>query len=436
MSKPKSIRAVATTIMTVACALGLTMASFRNAAAELQPGEVITKANQDKVKGLVSDGVQWCVNRGMEMKIVPYKKIPLPPIYQEATEKFSAQVKLKADLTLDGYVSGRPFPQVDVESDPQAAAKLMYNFERTHYFTDDLALHLFDADTGQLTVDQDGHQHYNVERHFVLDWLRVLQFTGRLRVDPKPEIQPNKDGAFRKAGLYPVLEPFDLKGIGGINYRYLDPLRQDDLWLYLPSLRRVRRLSSAQRSEALFGQDIDVDSYGGYAGQIPWFTWKYLGKKPMLASLHGENMPPVPCKGDGGMTFCEAWEPRPEVIVVEGTPKAEAYAYSKRVIYIDHESFFIVYTDLYDRGGELWKTVMQSIRTSTKPNPKVGFDYSEERMFIYAFTVVDMQLEHGTRVAIPGMAFQDEPGWYVDVGPKYGGEESWFTIAALISAGH
>jgi hypothetical protein len=420
-------------VLSLTC--GLALGSPRTVRADVQPGDTITKANQDKIKGLVADGVQWCVNRGMEMKIVPAKKIPIPKLYQEATEKFSAQVKLKEDQTLENYIAGRPFPQVDL-NDQWAATKLMYNFERTHYFTDDLALHLFDADTGQLQVDQEGQQRYNVERHFVLDWLRALQFTGRLHIDPKPEIVPNKDSAFRKAGLYPVIEPFDLKGIGGINYRYLDPLRQDDLWLYLPTLRRVRRLSSAQRSEALFGQDIDVDSYGGYAGQIPWFTWKFLGKKPMLASLHGENMPPVPCKSDGGMTFCEAWEKRDEVLIVEGTPKADAYAYSKRVIYIDHESFFIVYTDLYDRGGELWKTVMQSIRTSTKPNPKVNFDYPEERMFIYAFTVVDMQLEHGTRVAIPGMAFQDEPGWYVDVGPKYGGEESWFTIAALISAGH
>jgi len=431
MSKVTPLRFTAA--LTLAC--GLALGSPPVGRAEVQPGDMITKENQDKIKGLVADGVQWCVNRGMEMKIVPTKKIPLPKLYQEATEKYASQVKLKEDQTLEGYVAGRPFPQVDM-ADPKAATKLMYNFERTHYFTDDLALHLFDADTGQLQVDQGGNQRYTVERHFVLDWLRALQFTGRLHIDPKPEIEPNKDGAFRKAGLYPVVEPFDLKGIGGLNYRYLDPLRQDDLWLYLPSLRRVRRLSSAQRSEALFGQDIDVDSYGGYAGQIPWFTWKLLTKKPMLASLHGENMPPVPCKTDGGMTFCEAWEMRPEVLVVEGTPKADAYAYSKRVIYIDHESFFIVYTDLYDRGGELWKTVMQSIRTSNRPNPKVNFEYPEERMFIYAFTVVDMQLEHGTRVAIPGMAFQDEPGWYVDVGPKYGGEEEWFTIAALISAGH
>jgi hypothetical protein len=325
---------------------------------------------------------------------------------------------------------------VDVDNDPAAATKLMYNFERTHYFTDDLALHLFDAETGQIQKDAEGQQRYNIERHFVLDWLRLLQFTGRLQVDPRPEIQPNKDQTFRKAGLYPVIEPFDLKGIGGINYRYLDPLRQDDLWLYLPSLRRVRRLSSAQRSEALFAQDIDVDSYGGYAGQIPWFEWKYLGKKPMLASLHGERLPPEPCKEDGGVTFCESWEMRPEVLIVEGIPKAPAYAYSKRVIFIDRETYFIVYTDLYDRGGQLWKTVMQNIRTSTKPNPKVGFSYPYDRMFIYGFSAVDIQLEHSTRVAIPGMGFQDEPGWYVDVGEKYGGTEDWFTIAALIQGGH
>jgi len=401
---------------------------------QVQPGEVITSASADKVKELVPEGVLWCVRRGMNMTIVPYKKIPLPAHYQEATEKYAAQVKFKEDQTLEGYVAGRPFPQIDT-NDPMAAAKLMYNFERSHYFTDDLAMHLFDADTGQLEKDPNGHQRYTVERHFVLDWLRILQFTGRMLVDPKPAIEPNKDQAFRKAGLYPVIEPFDLKGVGGINYRYIDPLRQDDLWLYLPSLRRVRRLSSAQRSEALFGQDIDVDSYGGYAGQIPWFKWRFLGKKPMLASLHGERLPPEPCKDDGGMTFCESWEVRPEVLIIEGTPRADAYAYSKRLIYIDHETFFIVYTDLYDRGGELWKVVMQSIRTSTRPNPKVAFEYPYERMFIYAFTTVDMQLEHGTRVAIPGMAFQDEPGWYVDVGPKYGGEESWFTIAALISGG-
>ncbi|TMA82037.1 MAG: DUF1329 domain-containing protein, partial [Deltaproteobacteria bacterium] len=316
-----------------------------------QPGEVIGPESAERVKGLVGDGILWCVKRGMTLEIVPYKEIPMPPHYQEATEKFSAQVKLLPDQTLEGYVSGRPFPHVDM-NDPMVADKLMYNFERGHYFTDDLGLNLFDADTGQLSKDSDGQQHYQVERHFVLDWFRLLQYTGRLLNDPKPDIPNNRDKTFRKAGLYPVIEPFDLKGIGGINYRYLDKTRMDDLWLYLPSLRRVRRLSSAQRSEALFGQDTDVDSYGGYSGQVPWFTWKYLGTKPMLASLHGQSLPPKPCKGDGGMTFCEQWEKRPTVAIIEGTPKAPQYAFSKRLIFMDMESYFVVYSDLYDRRGE------------------------------------------------------------------------------------
>jgi hypothetical protein len=73
------------------------------------------------------------------------------------------------------------------------------------------------------------------------------------------------------------------------------PDRQDDTWLYLPSLRRVRRLSSAQRSDSIFGQDTDVDSYGGYAGQIPWFTWTFLGEKTMLGTFHAETFPVKYC---------------------------------------------------------------------------------------------------------------------------------------------
>jgi len=400
------------------------------------PGDVVTKENAAKVEGVVSEGVLWAVRNGMDLKVVPYEKIPLPSAYQAATEKYAQQVQLGSDNELKNWVAGRPFPTVDA-TDPKAAPKIMYNFQDTHYFSDDLNMHLVDADTGSLYVDAKGLRHYNVERHFVADWLRVLQFQGRIHHDPIPEFTKNPDDTFRKSGLYPLIEPFDLKGVGGISYRYRDMMRQDDTWLYLPTLRRVRRMSSAQRSDALFGQDIDVDSYGGYAGQIPWFEWKLLGEKPMLASLHGVRLPPEPCTKDGGMTFCENWEMRPSVYVIEGTPKLPNYAYSKRVIFVDKETSFIVYSDLYDHAGELWKVVMQSIRTSKRPNPNVGYEYKEPRMFIYAFSVIDIQLMHGTRAAIPGLAFQKEPAWYIDIGfdaPQSAGEE-WFTIGGLIAAG-
>ena len=158
----------------------------------------------------------------------------------------------------------------------------------------------------------------------------------------------------------------------------------------------------------------------------------------MLASFHGENLPPVPCERDGGMTYCEAWEMRPKVYIVEGKAKLDNYAYSKRVIYIDSEAFLIPYADMYDGNGELWKTVLLNIRTSKKPNPAAALEYPEERMFVYGFSVLDMQLMHGTRAAIPGMQFPEEGAWYIDIGfdQEYSAQESWWTIAGLLSGGH
>ena len=71
-----------------------------------------------------------------------------------------------------------------------------------------------------------------------------------------------------------------------------------------------------------------------------------LGEKPMLASFHGKNLPPKVCTRDGGMTYCEDWELRPSVYVIEGKPRVPDYAYSKRVIFLDKETFMIPYSDL------------------------------------------------------------------------------------------
>jgi len=402
--------------------------------ASVQPGDVITKTNVDKIEGLVSPGVEWVVRHGMELTITPYKRISPVPAFQEATEKYGGQARINPNNhALENWTAGRPFPTID-PNDPQAADKIMYDVDRTQAFTDDQALHLLDAETGQMAATGQTPQ-FDIERHFVIDWLRVLQYSGRTENPPIPAIPNNPDGVFRKTGQYSILEPFDLKGVGLLSYRYLDPAKQDDTWLYLPSLRRVRRLSSAERSDALFGQDTDLDSYGVYSGQTAWFDWKLLGTRPMLASLHGENVPPKVCPGDGGATFCENWELRPAMYVVEGTPKVKNYAYSKRVIYIDKESFLPMYSDLYDPHGELWKTVIQNIRTSTKPNPNVSFEYKYPRSFIYGFMVVDMQLNHATRAAIPGMKFPNEPGWYVNQGDKYGTNEAFFTLSAMVEAG-
>ncbi len=398
--------------------------------ADVQPGDVITKANIEKIKDLVSPGVEWCVKHGMTMKIVPYKKIEWNKAYREATEKYGGQTKLAPDgRSLLGHVAGMPFPNID-PNDPQIAQKIMWNYEYKPYLTDDVDTRNFDADTGPIT---DGNP-MNVDRHFLLDHLRTLSYTARLYVDPKPE-RPNPDQVRGKSSMHPILEPCDLKGVGETGIRYLSPDKQDDTWLYLPSLRRVRRLSSAQRSDALFGQDTDADSYGGYAGQIPWFDWKYLGDKEILASFHAEAFPVKYCDGGGDFIFCDNWEKR-HVYVVEGTPKFPQYAYGKRLLFVDKETYLVAYSDIFDRSLQLWKVWVNQWAFRKRATPSYGIEYPDEMPYEVSITMVDMQLNHATKAALPSAKYPGEEGWYFNQGDKAGGSEDFFTVANLIASGH
>ena len=412
-------------------ALLLTALAAATATAQVNAGDVITAKDADRVKDLVSPGVHWLVRRGMSMKIIGFQPTDDPPAFKAATEKYAGQTKLLANGHIDEstYVAGRPFPVIDA-NDPQAAVKIMYNYERSRYATDDLVTKLMDAETGVIAA-KGAQQQFAIERHFVIGTLRLLKYIGRTEHPPIPAL-PNPDGFLIKAGQYPILEPFDLKGVGGVVYRYLDPAKVEETWMYMPTLRRVKRISTAQRSSALYGQDVDIDSYGGFAGQIPSFDWKLLGVKPMLAAGHAENLPPVPCKDDGGVTFCDAWEVVPRVYAVQGVSKAAGYAYSKRIIYIDADTSYVAYTDLYDHGGELWRVAVNYGRYSKKPNPRAKLEYPFPRGYLPGFVMADIQLSHATRAALPGIGFPDEAGWYVNQGDT---DDNWFSLPALIAAG-
>jgi hypothetical protein len=408
----------------------LAIAAPALAAEQVVPvGTVIDKTNIDKYKEFFSPGMQWIIEHDVSLRVGPYKQIEHPPPFRAATEKYSSQVKLSDDgLYLVNHVAGMPFTQVE-SSDPNAAVKHMFNFNAA-IAVDDLDLRNFDCDTG--TVGSNGEP-LKVERHFLLEHIRRLYFRERLIVDPKPEM-PSKDETRYKEALYPIVEPFDLKGTGFTLNRYLDHNRQDDTWLYLPQLRRVRRLSSAQRSDALFGQDTDQDSYAGYAGNVAWMTWKYLGEKTVLASFHSENLPVKWLPPSGNYMHDDVWEPR-DVVIVEGVSKLPQYAYSKRVIYLDKEVTRIPYTDMYDQAGELWKIWVNNYKVAHKPIPtaKYGFDY--DVTYNPSITMVDMQLVHATHCSLPSSRFESEQGWYVNLGDKEGTTEDYFALSAIIAAG-
>jgi hypothetical protein len=411
--------------------LVIAMLVASGARADVAPGDRITDQNIDKVKDLISPGLEWCIRHGWPLNIVAPKRIEWPKAYKEATEKYAGQVKLSADgLKMENYVAGLPFPNIDPK-DPLFVYKVMWNYDYgPGQGLDDTDLRNFDADTGSIA----DHGPMSVERHFLLDHFRRLFWIGRLYVEPKPEM-PNPNGYRAQQGLYPILEPFDLKGVGALGNRYISADKQDDSWLYLPSLRRVRRLSTAQRSDALFGQDTDVDSYYGYAGQVAWMDWKYLGERDLLGVFHAEHNP-VKWNDKVDWAFDDNWEKR-RVYVVEGTSKLPQYAYGKRVLFIDKESWAIPYSDIYDRSGELWKIWINDVSYRKRAfEGSTAIEYEDEMPFAPAIVMVDMQLEHATKAALPSLRFPGEQGWYYHQGEKAGVTPDWFTVAALVAAGH
>jgi hypothetical protein len=411
-------------------AAGLVLLLTAGTSQAVNPGDKIDASSVAQVKDMISPGIQWMVEHGMPITVVASKKIEMPKAYLEATEKYSGQVKLSADgHRVENYVAGLPFPKID-PADPQAAIKIMWNYDNKPEGTDDVDLRNFDADTG--TMGTNGGE-LSVERHFLLDHLRAISYTGRLYVDPKPTFEPNPDGVRGKQALYPILEPFDLKGVGTLSFRYLDPEKQDDTWLYLPSLRRVRRLSSAQRSDALFGQDTDVDSYYGYAGNPAWMDWKLLGEKEMLGIMHAQNFPAKWAAGSANFAPDENWEKR-NVWVVEGTSRLPQYAYSKRLIWIDKETYVVLYSDIFDRAGNLWKVWLNNF--TFRNQVAGGINYPDEQAFLPSIVMVDVQASHATKATLPSARFANEQGWYFNQGTKSGTSPEYFTVASMINAGH
>ena len=120
--------------------------------------------------------------------------------------------------------------------------------------------------------------------------------------------------------------------------------------------------------------------------------------------------------------------------MVEGVPKLPQYAYGKRLLFIDKETYYIAYSDIFDRSGQLWKVWVNQWSFKHRATPSYGDEYPDEMPFQPSITMVDMQLSHATRAALPSAKYPGEQGWYFNQGDKSGITEEFFTVATLIES--
>jgi hypothetical protein len=134
-------------------------------------------------------------------------------------------------------------------------------------------------------------------------------------------------GADTKSLMY-FEAPADVKGTAFLQFEYEDPERQDDKWLYMPALRRVRRIAGSSKNEYFMGTDFTYDDLGDRGVD-----------EDLYELLRREEF--------GGH---ECW-------VVEAVPVDEDYMYSRVVRWIRKDVLLPARVEFYERQGELLKVL-------------------------------------------------------------------------------
>ena len=139
------------------------------------------------------------------------------------------------------------------------------------------------------------------------------------------------DGGQTEKRVYRFLSPADVQGTGILVFDYAD--KPDDVWIYLPALRKTRRIVSSQRAQSFMGSEF---SYGDL--NIP--------------SLDDFDYTLVKEEASGG-------EP---CYVIDLVPKskeiADAEGYSKKTYWVSKAKMAVVRGLYYDNDGKLLKELI------------------------------------------------------------------------------
>lgn len=123
------------------------------------------------------------------------------------------------------------------------------------------------------------------------------------------------------------LSPADVKGTSFMNWSYSGDA-DDDQWIYLPALKRTKRISSGSKGDYFMGSDFTYDDLGDRHPD-----------EDMHQLLREETLNGKQC------------------YVVESKPKDEDYMYSKIISWIIKDNFMGLKREFYDEDGDLLKTL-------------------------------------------------------------------------------
>lgn len=335
------------------------------------PGTTIDKSNLEKYKNLFPPEFLPAFEDGFGGLIAPIhvnvKATEKRQMYQPYLD-YSAKNKGKFSLDKEGFPGpgwarqGLPFPDLK-EDDPDFATKLMWNYELRYQFDESF-------ETGKGVSFKQRHDEK-------LQWItsrgHKLFFKNRMVLDPRPDLDNPLD--LFSAFLLQHLTPESMTNTMTLTYRYADPRKPDDTFLYLPSMRRVIRTEAGQRSTPIVGSISALDDFEGFAGNVAEFNYTLVGKQKVLAVMEA-GLRPEDLKAQGlrkleSMPFnYDGYEAR-DVYVVDIKPKDPKYPQSIKRLYLDKDLLLPLYAVAWDRANKIWKVFFPNYKEYTIPDGSI-----------------------------------------------------------------
>lgn len=368
---------------------------------KMEAGTVIKADNLDALKDLcfegksvgsmITDNVEWMIREKALMINTRHSEfIEMDPLYMQATQDGKANVTFDpATREAHGWKAGMLFDPQDLlkdmdadgkSSDPSAGDKWIWNLRAPTYGATMDLRHIS-------WVFLDAHKGMERIQRW---WARRYYMEGRLDGGPISE----GDGTILQKTVLVAIYPQDIKGIGIFSIRYNDPSakKPDDVWAYLKSVRRARRLSGNAWMDPIGGTVQLYDDWDIWdAVPTKYKDVTLLGKRWIWAIAHAplitvdlafkntiKEFPAVDMDTPPHFFPNEQvqWEPR-EVVVLEGTPPDE-HPYSKKIVYMEVDYPRPYLGEAYDKNGKFWKSFIFQNRVDwgddgyAAPIPVVG----------------------------------------------------------------
>lgn len=330
---------------------------------DLKPGAAIGAENASDYSTHLPEAAKFALAHGLRMTLSPARRLEWSTGFKQATERYSAQVRLDENDHMQNYIAGMPFPLIDVV-DPKAAVKIAYNWHMGPFMPDDFTLAPWSSNAYAADLANGMHIVPKPDYDYACEQFDFLRFAHRTEVDPRPTLGDNAQGIEWKARCNKWIA--DVSGSGGegagIWIRYLNPEKPDEFYGFNPSSRRVRRTAVSLASYPNEQCRSCHQPFWAYAlPKTETYRYRLLGTTTLLACLSATGVPAgIRDSGNGLALTEEPFEPR-NVYILEMTPGPAGDQSLRTVIFIDSEVYVWLAAEFYDSSGltasaiPLWK---------------------------------------------------------------------------------